>query len=256
MELWQALIMGVVEGISEFLPISSTGHLMLTAQVLGLAPTEFIKSFEVAIQLGAILAVVVLYARSLLCNAEILKRVAAAFVPTAVVGLVLYKFIKKVLLGNTDIVLWALFGGGVFLILFEVLHQEDERSISKIEEMSYFRAMGIGLFQALSVIPGVSRAAATIVGGLLLGVSRRTIVEFSFLLAIPTMAAATGLDLLKSAGHFSAAEFQALGMGFLASFGVAVFSIKFLLQYIQRHTFLIFGVYRIVLAGVFWIFIK
>jgi undecaprenyl-diphosphatase len=248
-----AVILGIVEGITEFLPISSTGHLILASSILGLANSEFQKSFEIAIQLGAILSVVVLYARSLLKNFERIIKVFVAFLPTAVIGLLAYKIIKHYLLGNLRVVLLSLLIGGIILIVFELFYKRREKNASS--SISYSKAVSIGLFQSISMIPGVSRAAATILGGLSLGIDRRTIVEFSFLLAIPTMAAATGLDLLKSGFHFSSAEWQMLGIGFVVSFVVALLSIKFLLHYIQRHTFIAFGVYRIIVAVAFWFFL-
>lgn len=248
MDLFHALILGVVEGVTEFLPVSSTGHLILASKLLGMTQTDFLKTFDIAIQLGAILSVVVLYWRSLLVDFEVIKRVAAAFIPTAVVGFVVYKFVKGFLLGNTSVVLWALLLGGVFLIVFELLHKQDSDAIDDIKNMSLGQAALIGLFQSLAVIPGVSRSAATIIGGLCLGVSRKTIVEFSFLLAVPTMAAATGLDLLKSAHDFSMDQFSFLAVGFLAAFSVGIMSIQFLLYFIKNNNFVPFGIYRILIA--------
>ena len=250
MDLIHAIIFGVVEGITEFLPVSSTGHLILTARLLGLSQTDFLKSFQIAIQLGAILAVVVLYGKTLLFDCKVFKRIMAAFIPTAIIGFIFYKIIKM-WLGDSHIVLWALFLGGVFLIVFDLWHREDAKAIAHVEDISYRTASLIGLFQALSMIPGVSRAAATIIGGLVLGVQRKTIVEFSFLLAIPTMAAATGFDLLKNAHVFSFEHWRILTVGFGVSFIVALASIRFLLHYIQKHNFVVFGVYRILVVIIF-----
>lgn len=256
MNFFHAFILGIVEGISEFLPISSTGHLILASKLLNLPETEFLKSFEIAIQLGAILAVVCLYWRTLLINFEVLKRVLAGFIPTAIVGFVLYKAIKKFLLGNEMAVIVSLALGGVFLILFERFHREKENDTDDLAQLSYSKAVLIGLCQSLAVIPGVSRAAATICGGLFLGLRRKAIVEYSFLLAIPTMAAATALDLLKTSATFSQEEFGLLGVGFVTSFVVAIFSVKFLLNFIKRHNFMLFGAYRITAALMFWVLWK
>ena|SRR3989338_2224331 len=253
MSYWDAIIFGIVEGITEFLPISSTGHLILTSRLLGLAETDFLKSFEIAIQLGAILSVVVLYGKRLMMNYEILKRVFVAFVPTAVLGLVFYKIIKKILLGSQEVVLWSLFLGGIFLVVFEMTYRKKDIAIDDMEKMPYRTAFAIGLFQAVSMVPGVSRAAATIVGGLILGLNRRTIVEFSFLLAIPTMFAATGLDLVKNAQAFSGTQLEFLFLGFVTSFAVAIISIKFLLHFIKNHTFISFGIYRMIAVALFWL---
>lgn len=254
MDLLTAAILGVVEGISEFLPISSTGHLILASSLLGLKHTDFLKSFEIAIQVGAIASVVVLYWRSLLVDTNILKKVIVAFIPTGIMGLTLYKLIKQFLLGSATIVLWSLFIGGVLLIVFELWHREKEDAIADVGEISWRQALIIGCFQSIAMIPGVSRSAATIVGGLLLGLKRKVIVEFSFLLAAPTMLAATAYDLLKSGSQFSLDQIQFLAAGFVTSFIVALLSIKFLLRYIQTHTFIAFGVYRIALV-IFWIMI-
>jgi len=247
-----ALILGIIEGISEFLPISSTGHLILTSSLLHLKQTDFQKSFEIAIQLGAILSVVVLYWRALLVNYEILKRVITAFIPTAILGLIFYKIIKRVLLGSNMVVLCSFLIGGIFLILFELWHQEKEGGSEELSDISYLKSFIIGLCQSVAMIPGVSRSAATIIGGLILGIKRKTIVEFSFLLAVPTMAAATGLDLMKSGAHFSTEEFYLLLTGFVSSFIVALLSIKWLTHFIKNHTFISFGIYRILIFLFFW----
>lgn len=253
--LFQAFIFGIVEGASEFLPISSTAHLILTAKILGLAQTDFMKSFEIVIQLGAILSVLVLYWRSFLIKWEELKRVICAFIPTGIVGFILYKLIKKYLFEDFNIILGALFLGGVVLILFEKIQKNESEKVSALDKITYRQAFLIGLCQALAVIPGVSRSAATIIGGVLLGVSRKTAVEFSFLLAVPTMAAATALDLLKSSGSFSMDQFGFLAVGFVTSFVVALACIKGLLAFVKNYSFVSFGVYRILIAVLFWIFI-
>lgn len=256
MNFFEAIIFGIVEGITEFLPVSSTGHLIITAKLLSLPPTEFMKTFEIAIQLGAILSVVVLYWRSLLVDWEAIKRVAAAFLPTAILGFLLYKVIKKFLLGNGTVVLWALLLGGIFLMVFEFFYREKTKDIEKISDIPFKTAFLIGIFQVIAVIPGVSRSAATIIGGLFLGLKRKTTVEFSFLLAVPTMLAATVLDLMKSADTFSPGQMNFLAAGFIASFIVALLSIKFLLKFIKHHTFIPFGIYRIIIAASFWFIFK
>jgi len=247
-----ALILGIVEGVSEFLPISSTGHLILTSHLLHLQQTDFQKSFEIAIQLGAILSVVVLYWRVLLVNLTVLKRVITAFTPTAILGLIFYRVIKSFLLGSNTVVLFSLLIGGIFLILFELWHREKETASEELSDISYAKSFIIGLCQAVAMIPGVSRSAATIIGGLALGIKRKTIVEFSFLLAVPTMVAATGLDLIKSGGHFSSEEFHLLIIGFIVSFIVALLSIKWLVNFIRNHTFISFGIYRVLIFLLFW----
>lgn len=251
MTFLDSIILGIVEGVTEFLPVSSTGHLILASELLGLPSTEFLKSFEIAIQLGAIAAVVLLYWRSFL-DVEVLKRVAAAFIPTAVIGLLLHDLAKEYLLGNVPVVLWALAIGGIALIVFELLHKEKESAIDDVRTITYPQAILVGFFQAIAIIPGVSRSAATIVGGLIAGIRRVAIVEFSFLLAVPVMMAATGLDLVKSIDTFTAADFGNLATGFIVAFVVALLSIRFLLKYVRTHTFIPFGVYRILIALLFF----
>ncbi len=255
MQLFHALILSIVEGITEFLPISSTGHLILTNTLLGIPSTNFVKSFEIIIQLGAILAVLVLYWKKLFMNRETFIRVAVGFIPTAIVGLLFYKFIKQVLLGNPWVVVWSLGIGGMLLILLELIHKEKKEHTDDIGQMSYVQAFTIGIFQSLSVIPGVSRSAATIVGGLLLGMKRAPAVEFSFLLAIPTMAAATGLDLLKSGAQFSGNEYMILTVGFIGAFVSALIVVKWFVGFVKTNTFIPFGVYRILAALAFYFFV-
>ena len=249
-----ALILGIVEGVTEFLPVSSTGHLILAGELLKIPSTEFQKSFDIVIQLGAILAVIVLYWKTL-WKIETIKKLIVAFIPTGIIGLALYKIVKTYLLNNHAVVLWALLLGGIILIAFELWHKELETATADISAISYKQATLIGLFQSIAIIPGVSRSAATIVGGLFLGIKRATIVEFSFLLAVPTMLAASGLDLVKNAALFSTNQFGTLAIGFITAFVVAIFSIKFLLRFVKTHNFIPFGVYRIVIAILFWVII-
>lgn len=254
MTFFDSIILGVVEGLTEFLPVSSTGHLILASELFHIPETEFLKSFEVIIQLGAILAVVALYWRKLLLDRAVMERIAVAIVPALGVGYLFYASIRR-MLGSETVVLWALFLGGIAIILIEHFRKGKEERIGEVAEMSYKTAFFIGLFQALSVIPGVSRAGATIMGGLLLGVKRTAIVEFSFLLAVPTMVAATGYDLLKHGASFSRDDFGLLAVGFLVSFIVAIAAIRFFLRFVGTHTFVAFGIYRIIAAALFFLFV-
>lgn len=267
MTIFHSIILGIVEGITEFLPISSTGHLILAQQILHIMDSDFVKSFDIVIQLGAILAVIVFYWKKL-WNWSMIKKLVVAFIPTGIIGLALYKVVKN-LLGSNTVVLWMLFLGGIALIVFELWYKKKiareaaQESAAgartplseNVNDISYKQATGIGLFQAISIIPGVSRSAATIVGGMILGLSRETIVEFSFLLAVPTMIAASGYDLLKSHASFSGSGYGVLLVGFIVSFIVAWFSIKWLLAFIRKHDFISFGIYRIVVAILFWLVI-
>lgn len=253
MNLWQAFILGIIEGITEFLPISSTGHLILGARLLGLPETNFLKSFEITIQLGAILAVVVLYAKKLFLNKSILTKLLVAFLPTAIFGLLFYKLIKTYLLGNSYVVVIMLFLGGIILILFEHFHKQKSTTEESVTQISYKHCLLIGCIQVVAMIPGVSRSAATMIGGMILGYSRKTVVEFSFLLAIPTIAAATALDFLKNYREFSLDSVGILSAGFITSFITAFLAVKFLVSFVQKHTLIAFGVYRIVLAIIMFV---
>jgi undecaprenyl-diphosphatase len=253
MDVLTAIILAAVEGLTEFLPISSTGHTILAATLLNVQQTEFVKSFEIALEFGSILSVVVLYWRSFL-DIEVLKRLIVAFIPTGIVGLIFYNLYKEFLLGNEQIVLWALLLGGIFLILFELRYRErgDIRTLSKIP---YKYCLIIGAFQSISIVPGASRSAPTIMAGLALGLKRETIVMFSFLLAVPTMIAASGFDLFMSFGGFSSDQVTLLAVGFVTSFVVALPAIKLFLGFVKRNNFIPFGVYRILLVVVFFIFV-
>lgn len=255
MDFLQAIILGVVEGVTEFLPISSTGHMILAAQLLKIPETEFVKSFQIFIQLGAVSAVAVLFFQKYIQNFKVWKNVIASFIPTAIAGLIFYKLVKEVLLANPMVTLTALFIGGLALIVVELIHKEQDSHVGKLEDLTLKQSFLIGVAQAISIIPGVSRSAATIVGGMLLGVKRKTAVEFSFLLAVPTLFAAAGLDLVKTKLHFSSSEWMIFLLGLVVSFITALVVVRWFLSYIQKNNFILFGVYRIVLAILFWILV-
>lgn len=246
----------MVEGLTEFLPISSTAHLILTSKIIGLAQSDFVKTFEIAIQLGAILSVVYFYWKDLISKKSLYPRVIIAFLPTAIIGLVFYKIIKNIFFESNFLIISSLIIGGIALILFEKYHKENKEDdkLAGIEALSYKNCFMIGICQSVAIVPGVSRSAATIVGGLAMGIKRKTIVEFSFLLAVPTMLAATILDVAKTSFSFTTSEIISLAIGFTVSFIVALFSIKFLLNYIRKNNFVRFGVYRIV-AGLIFLYL-
>jgi undecaprenyl-diphosphatase len=248
------IILGIIEGLSEFLPISSTAHLILGANLLKVEQTDFVKSFEIIIQLGAILSVVVLYFKAFF-NLENLKKVAIGFVPTVVLGSLVYKSIKA-MLGDISVVLWALLLGGIVLIVFEYINSKKKSDTNlkvSIDQMSMRDCISIGLFQCFAFVPGVSRSAATIVGGMSLGISRSTIAEYSFLLAVPTMVAASGLDMIKNRELIlGSGNFSLLVVGFVVSFLVGLVAIKTFVAYLKKHDFKVFGYYRIILAVLFY----
>jgi undecaprenyl-diphosphatase len=257
MDLWQTLILSVVEGTTEFLPISSTGHLILTFKALNIPQTEFTKTFEIFIQLGAIFAIILMYFQQILKNKKLVYIVLSSFFPTAIIGFLSYKFVKVYFLSNPYITLISLFIGGIFMIIFEIKNKQRKSLADSIDKITYHQAIVIGLIQSVSIIPGVSRAAATIIGGQLLGLNRKTSVEYSFLLAIPTIIAAAFYDLFKSAGSFSSSEINTLIIGSFGAIISAYISVKTFLIYLKKHDLKIFGVYRIILAVVFYlIFLK
>ncbi len=252
MDLFQALILSSVEGVTEFLPISSTGHLILASKILNISQTEFVKSFLIIIQLGAILSVVFLYFKTLI-NTKIWPKIIIAFLPSAFVGFIFYKFIKNVLIGNSLITVAALLLGGVAFIVIELWHKSKFQVGVSIEKITLKNAFVIGIFQSISIIPGVSRAGATILGALLLGADRKTAAQFSFILAVPTMLSATSLDIFKTKLNFSQNELFMLVVGFATSFFFAMLSVKLLIKYLTNHNFVTFGIYRIAIALIFWL---
>lgn len=254
MTFLHAIILGIVEGITEFLPISSTGHLILASDILKIPPSEFLKSFGVIIQLGAIMAVVCMSWTSL-WKIENIKKIIVGSIPTAIIGFGLYKIIKNDLLDSTDVVLWAMLLGGLILIIFEYMYKGPDVPEESTTEITYFEAFVIGVFQSLAVIPGVSRSAATVIGGLWLGIPRRTIVEFSFMLAVPVMIGASGLDIYKSSSVFSSTNIPILITGFLTSFVISILAIKMLLKFIKTNNFIPFGIYRVMAAIAFYFII-
>lgn len=260
MTIFHSLILGIIEGLTEFLPISSTAHLILVGEWLKIPSTEFLKTFEISIQLGAILAVVILYWKKIFSSWKLIFKIATAFIPTAIIGLAFYKIVKNYLMENNYIIAAALLIGGLILIVFEKYYSKKnlapatENSLVRDNDkinISYKQSLIIGVFQSLAIIPGVSRAAATIIGGLSLGVNRKNIVEFSFLLAIPTMIAATGLDLYKNQAALIGLGSQELLIwlvGLAASLMTAIIGVKFFIKFIQKNNFIPFGWYRIALG--------
>ncbi len=258
--LLHALILGVVEGLTEFLPVSSTGHLILAGWLLGFAGPPG-KVFEVAIQLGAIVAVCILYFRRLWRVAAALPSsvtarrfvlaLALGFLPAMVLGVLLHGFIKGVLF-SPWVVVTSLVAGGVAILVIERLRPRVR--VERAEDVPPRTALVVGFCQALAMVPGVSRSGATILGGVLLGVERRAAAEFSFFLAIPTMLAATVYDLYKNRALLAADDLVTIAVGFLAAMITAIVVVEGLLRWLQRHTFELFGWYRIavglVMAGV------
>ncbi len=254
MSLFTAFVLALIEGITEFLPISSTGHMILVSSLLGIESDTFVKTFEIAIQLGAVLAIALLYVRTLLAGTLLYKKLFVAFVPTALIGFGLYHIIKTYLF-SPWVVAVALIVGGVILIVLDAWLGKNEGKKTALAEIPYKNAFLIGLFQSLAVIPGVSRAGATIVGGVTQGLSRKQATEFSFLLALPTMAAATGYDLLKTSIHLGVYEWILLIFGAFVAFCTAWGTVRLFVSFVARKGFAVFGYYRIVLGCVFLLYL-
>lgn len=250
------VILGIVEGLTEFLPISSTAHLLIVGDLLGFK-NNIGGTFEIFIQIGAIIAVVAYYAHDLLAQARSLPTnarsrrfwlaILLAFLPAAVVGLTLRTWIKQVLFASPSVIAWALIIGGIVLIVIERL-PKPVITAQEVEDVSFGQALGIGVAQVLALVPGVSRSGATMVGGILGGLDRRTATAFSFYLSIPTLGAATLIDLLGSLNQISGSDVGRLLLGAVVSGVVAWISIGWLLRYVSGHSFVAFGIYRI-LAG-------
>jgi len=252
MNLLQAIILAVIEGLTEFLPVSSTGHMIIASSAMGIAHHPFVKVFTIAIQFGSILSVVALYWRRFFQNFSFYTRLGVAFLPAVVFGLLFKKHIDA-LLENIVVVAVALIAGGVvFLLLDSYFKKRSERDTSA-DDITLPKALRIGLFQVISMVPGVSRSAATIIGGLTQGLSPKTAAEFSFFLAVPTMFAATCKslwDYMKTGITFTKNDLMLLAAGNVIGFVVAMFAIKAFVGYLTKHGFKVFGYYRIVVGVV------
>lgn len=248
MTILQAILLGIIEGFTEFLPVSSTGHLLIAENLLTVTPSEFTKSFTIIIQLAAILSIVVLYGKTILKKPRILPHIGIAFIVTTLIALPAYRLVKTVFMENIWITVGALFFGGIAFILLEYFLKHTPSSVEMEKNMTSKKSAYIGIAQALSVIPGVSRSAASIFGGMLVGLSRQSAVEFSFLLALPTMIAATGLDLLSVGMTFTSEEYLLLVAGCVSAFASALVAVKGFVSYVKTHSFIPFAIYRIILA--------
>jgi undecaprenyl-diphosphatase len=249
--IYESIILGVVEGITEFLPVSSTAHLILTAQLLKIEESSFLKTFEIAVQLAPILAVAVIFWSRLFSGLDLWFKLAVSFIPTGLAGLFLYDYIDSIL--STDITIPLMLFTGVAFILIEKLSRTD--SIDSENEISYRTALGVGIFQSLSILPGVSRSGATILGAMLLGMNRELSMRYSFLLSIPTMGVATLYTIYKDYETLQLQNFEVLGVGFLVSFIIGFGVVKLLLKIVSRYSFVPFGWYLIVTAILFYLFL-
>lgn len=248
MNLFEALVIAIVEGLTEFLPISSTGHMIITEKLLGVPDSDFTKLFTVGIQLGAILAVVVLYWKKFIAplktgNLSFYFKLIVAVIPALVLGFIFSDKIDAMLESSLTVAI-TMIAGGVVLLFIDNLFKVH--TISEDEKISYPRALVIGLWQCIAMIPGVSRSAASIIGGMQQKLTRKLAAEFSFFLAVPTMAAATGYKLLKGYNTISSADLKLFAVGNIVAFIVAMLAIKFFIGFLQKHGFKLFGYYRII----------
>ncbi len=245
MGIFESIILGIIEGFTEFLPISSTGHLIVTSEFLNIDQTAVTKAYEVIIQFAAILAVVINYSDKFSPKKiDLWTKLFISFLPIAAVGFVFADQIKA--LFSVEVVAWMFIVGGVIFLIVERFYEEKEHFIDDVEKVTYKQAIWIGLAQIAALIPGTSRAGATIIGAMLVGLNRKASAEFSFLLAFPVMCATTGYDLLKHYKDFTDANLLVLGVGFVTAFLVAYLTIKLFLAFLQRFTFVAFGIYRII----------
>jgi undecaprenyl-diphosphatase len=245
MNILDPLILGIVEGITEFLPISSTGHLIVVSQWLNIETNDTNKAFDVIIQLAAILAVVANYKEKFSPKFfSLWVKVAIAFLPIGLVGFLFSDLIKSIF--TVPVVGVMFIVGGIIFLILERFYQEEKCVTHAVEHVTYKQAIWIGIAQLAALIPGTSRAGSTIVGAMLTKIDRKTSAEFSFLLGLPVLAAASGYDLLKHYQDFNQSDFINLAIGFVTSFIVAYFTIKVFIQFLARFTFVSFGIYRIV----------
>jgi len=241
--------MGIVEGFTEFLPVSSTGHMIVTADFLGIKQDSVTKAYEVIIQFAAILAVVLHYKEKFtIRKIDFLTKLFIAFLPIAGIGFLFAKQVKA--LFSLDVVAVMFIVGGVAFLIAEKFYTEKEEFIDDVERISYKQAFLIGCAQVLGLIPGTSRSGSTIIAAMFLGLTRKASAEFSFLLAVPVMSAATAYDILKHYHEFNIDNLIVLGVGFVVSFVTAYFTIKLFLKFLQKFTFISFGIYRIIFGTI------
>lgn len=246
----ESIIIAIVEGLTEFLPVSSTGHMIITEKLLNITEDDFSKVFTIAIQLGAILAVVVLYWRKFLDfkNWQFYAKIAVGVIPALILGFLFSKKIDALLESSTTVAISLLAGGIVLLFIDNVFKNQK---IDKEEDISFFNAIMIGIWQCIAMVPGVSRSAASIIGGMQQKLTRSAAAEFSFFLAVPTMLAATGYKLLKyyrDYGGFSSNEIKQLAIGNIVAFIVALLAIKFFIGFLKKYGFKVWGYYRIIVG--------
>lgn len=248
MDIIQAIVLGIIEGLTEFLPISSTGHMMIGTALMGITPTAFVKLFTVSIQLGCILSVVVLYFKRFFQSFDFYKKLFVAFLPAAFFGILFSDYIDALLENVLAVGITLLLGGVILLFVDKIFEQNESKEQPK--SIPYFTALKIGFFQVIAMIPGVSRSAATIIGGQFQGLNRNNAAEFSFFLAVPTMFAATAKSLFDARETLSIQNAPILLLGNVVAFVVGLFAIKFFISLLTKYGFKFFGYYRIILGSI------
>ena len=255
MDIVQAIILGIVEGFTEFLPVSSTGHLIVISDWMGLVQNSQNKAFEIIIQLASILAIVLNYNDKFsFKEINLWSKIFVAFLPLAVIGFIFRHQVKD--LFSVQIVATMFIIGGIIFLVVEKFYKEQPQHIKNIEEVSFKQALFVGIAQVFALIPGTSRSGATIIGGLISGLDRKTSAEFSFLLALPVMLAASGYDILKHYHEFAGQNLIVLASGFITAFVVAYITMKLFLKFLENFTFVAFGWYRIVFGIILLAFVN
>ncbi len=252
MTIYDSVILGIVEGITEFLPVSSTAHLVLTSQLLGLQDSRGIDSFNIVVQLAPILSVILIYWSKLIRSFDLWVKLAIAFIPTGLAGLFLYDYILS--LFSAQIASFWIAITGILFIYFEYKNKNSKPKINNEENINYLTALYIGIVQAFSLIPGISRSGITILGAMAFGVERDSAIRFSFLLAIPTMFVASGYTIYKDFDNLALENFEVLAIGFFVSFIVGIVAIKTFLSLVSKYSFIPFGIY-LILTAIFFYFV-
>jgi len=249
MGIFDSILLGIIEGFTEFLPISSTGHLIVASEFLNIDQDSVTNAYHVIIQFAAILAVILNYKEKFTYKKiELWKKITLAFIPIGIVGFLFASQIKAMF--DIKIVAIMFIVGGVVFLIVERFYKESDEHIDDVEKVTYKQSLYIGLFQIFALIPGTSRAGSTIIGGMLVKLNRKTAAEFSFLLAFPVMCATTGYDVLKHYQDFMGANFIVLAVGFVTAFIVAYITIKLFLKFLENFTFVAFGIYRILFGTI------
>ncbi len=252
MTIFDSIILGIIEGLTEFLPVSSTAHLVLAGQLLHVKQDSFKTAYDIIIQIAPIFSVMIIFKERLMQSLDIWYKLIVAFIPTGIVGLLFHKQIEAMFSTNSTVALMIL--TGIAFLAIEFFYKEREHDVKVLEDVTYMQALKVGIFQIFSLIPGVSRSGSTILGAMLMGLRRDVAMMFSFLLAIPTMGAASGYMLLKEYDTLSFDNVAVLGVGFVVSFIVGWIAVKWFLAIVSKYNFTPFGIYLIASGALFALF--